>query len=114
MDAIIRIAQEHDLWVVEDAAEAHGAEHRGRKVGSIGKVGMFSFYGNKIVSTGEAAWWSRMTASWPIGPRQGLQLAPYSIQCTVYPRAGLSRPDIERVVAELEAAVRSPKYSGPA
>src|SRR5581483_301487 len=39
--------------VVEDAAEAHGARYRGRPVGSLGAVGTFSFYGNKIVTTGE-------------------------------------------------------------
>jgi perosamine synthetase len=39
--------------IVEDAAEAHGAEYRGRKVGGLGKCGVFSFYGNKIITTGE-------------------------------------------------------------
>ena len=53
MDPILDIAQRHGLAVVEDAAEAHGAEYRGRKVGSIGTVGVFSFFGNKIVTTGE-------------------------------------------------------------
>ncbi len=46
-------ARQHGLFVVEDAAEAHGAEYRQRKVGSIGDVGTFSFYGNKIITTGE-------------------------------------------------------------
>src|SRR5581483_8098019 len=41
------------IRVIEDAAEAHGALYRGRKVGGIGDVGVFSFYGNKIVTTGE-------------------------------------------------------------
>jgi perosamine synthetase len=53
MDAIRAIAREHDLFVVEDAAEAHGAEVNGRRVGSLGLVATFSFYGNKIVTTGE-------------------------------------------------------------
>lgn len=53
MDPILKIAREHHLWVIEDAAEAHGAEYRGHKVGSIGDMGCFSFYGNKIISTGE-------------------------------------------------------------
>jgi perosamine synthetase len=53
MDPILKIAQEHHLWVIEDAAEAHGAEYQGHKVGSIGDIGCFSFYGNKIISTGE-------------------------------------------------------------
>lgn len=53
MDPIMDLAEEHSLVVIEDAAEAHGAEYRKRKVGSIGHVGCFSFYGNKIITTGE-------------------------------------------------------------
>lgn len=53
MPGIVKIAQEHDLWVIEDAAEAHGAEIEGTKVGAIGDIGTFSFYGNKIITTGE-------------------------------------------------------------
>jgi perosamine synthetase len=53
MAPILDIARKHHLWVVEDAAEAHGAEYRGQKVGSLGDMGCFSFYGNKIISTGE-------------------------------------------------------------
>lgn len=53
MDSIMRIARKHGLFVIEDAAEAHGAEYKGKKVGSIGGIGCFSFYGNKIITTGE-------------------------------------------------------------
>ena len=53
MDPILAIARHHALEIVEDAAEAHGAEYRGRRVGGLGKVSTFSFYGNKILSTGE-------------------------------------------------------------
>lgn len=53
MDPIIEIAQRHGLAIIEDAAEAHGAEYKGRRVGGIGTVGVFSFFGNKIVTTGE-------------------------------------------------------------
>jgi perosamine synthetase len=53
MDRILDIARRHGLAVIEDAAEAHGAEYKGRKVGSFGDVGVFSFFGNKIVTTGE-------------------------------------------------------------
>ena len=53
MDPIMKIARRHGLYVVEDAAEAHGAEYKGRKVGGIGDVGCFSFYANKIITTGE-------------------------------------------------------------
>ena len=53
MTKINEIARQHHLWVVEDAAEAHGAEVFGRKVGSLGTCATFSFFGNKIVTTGE-------------------------------------------------------------
>lgn len=53
MDAINSIARRHKLFVVEDAAEAHGAEFHGERVGSLGDVAAFSFYGNKIISSGE-------------------------------------------------------------
>jgi len=53
MDAIMDIAKRHSLVVIEDCAEAIGATYNGRKVGSIGDIGCFSFFGNKIISTGE-------------------------------------------------------------
>lgn len=53
MHAIHEIALRHHLSVVEDAAEAHGAEYGGRRVGSLSDVAAFSFYGNKIISCGE-------------------------------------------------------------
>jgi len=53
MDAIAAIARRHGLWVVEDAAEATFATYRGRPVGSLADAATFSFYGNKIVTSGE-------------------------------------------------------------
>jgi perosamine synthetase len=53
MPAILEIARRHGLAVIEDCAEAHGAEIAGRKVGTFGDAGCFSFYGNKILTTGE-------------------------------------------------------------
>jgi perosamine synthetase len=53
MTAIMNLAHRHGLLVVEDAAEAHGAEVDQQRVGSLGNVGAFSFYGNKIITTGE-------------------------------------------------------------
>ncbi len=53
MDPIIDIAKDHSLFVVEDAAEAHGAEYKGKKVGGFGSISCFSFYGNKTITTGE-------------------------------------------------------------
>lgn len=53
MPAILEVARRHGLFVIEDCAEAHGAAIGGRKVGSFGDAGCFSFYGNKILTTGE-------------------------------------------------------------
>src|SRR5271169_2176939 len=53
MPEICRLARRHSLHVVEDAAEAHGAEVQGRRVGSFGDINCFSFYANKIITTGE-------------------------------------------------------------
>jgi len=53
MDALNEIAARHDLLVIEDCAESHGATVRGRMTGSLGDMGCFSFYANKIITTGE-------------------------------------------------------------
>ena len=53
MDIINKIAAKNNLFVVEDAAEAHGATYKGKKAGSLSDIGCFSFYANKIISTGE-------------------------------------------------------------
>jgi perosamine synthetase len=53
MDPIIELAQRHDLFIVEDAAEQHGQTYRGRPVGSLGHVATVSFYPNKHITTGE-------------------------------------------------------------
>ena len=53
IDAILDIAQRHGLRVIEDACEAVGARWRGQRVGSLGDVGVFAFYPNKQMTTGE-------------------------------------------------------------
>ena len=53
MDPIREIAARHGLLVVEDAAEAIGATYRGRRTGGLGDCAAFSFFGNKIITTGE-------------------------------------------------------------
>jgi len=53
MEDINKIAKKYNLFVVEDAAEAHGATVNGKKVGGLGDAGIFSFYGNKIMTSGE-------------------------------------------------------------
>jgi len=65
MDPILSIARENRLWVIEDAAQAHGAEYKGRRVGSLSDAACFSFYPTKnlgacgeagIIVTGSAEW----------------------------------------------------------
>ena len=53
MDAITDIARRHNLFIVEDAAEAHGATYKGKKSGSFSDIAAFSFFANKNVTTGE-------------------------------------------------------------
>ena len=53
MDPILDIARRHNLFVLEDAAEAHGAEYKEKNAGSLGDIATFSFFGNKIITTGE-------------------------------------------------------------
>lgn len=69
MDAIAELAQEHDLWLVEDCAQAHGAIYKGRPVGSLGHVAAWSFCQDKVMTTGgeggmvttsDTKLWSRM------------------------------------------------------
>jgi perosamine synthetase len=53
MDPVLDLARKHNLVVIEDAAEVHGAEYKGRKCGGLGDISCFSFYANKIITTGE-------------------------------------------------------------
>lgn len=53
MDRLLSIADRYGLDIIEDAAEAHGAVYKGKRVGSFGKMAAFSFYANKIITTGE-------------------------------------------------------------
>ena len=53
MDPVIRIAKKYGLKIIEDAAEAHGQTYKGKPCGSFGNISVFSFYPNKLVTTGE-------------------------------------------------------------
>lgn len=51
MDALLEIARRHDLYLIEDAAQAHGARYKSRLVGTMGQIGCFSFWEDKIITT---------------------------------------------------------------
>jgi perosamine synthetase len=53
LDPILKLAEQHRLFVLEDAAEAVGARYKGRRIGGHGSCATFSFFGNKIITTGE-------------------------------------------------------------
>lgn len=53
MDPLMELSEQYGLHIIEDAAEVHGAEYKGKKCGSIGHINCFSFYANKIITTGE-------------------------------------------------------------
>lgn len=53
MKPILEIGERYGIPVIEDAAEAHGAEYNGQKVGGFGKAASFSFFGNKVITCGE-------------------------------------------------------------
>jgi perosamine synthetase len=53
LDPVLDICRQKGIILIEDAAEAHGAEYRGKKVGTLGDIGCFSFFSNKIITTGE-------------------------------------------------------------
>ena len=53
MDPLIAIARKYNLYIIEDAAEAHGLYYKGKPCGSFGDVSVFSFYPNKLITTGE-------------------------------------------------------------
>ena len=53
MDSVLAIAKKHNLKIIEDAAEAHGQTYKGKPCGSFGDVSVFSFYPNKLITTGE-------------------------------------------------------------
>jgi perosamine synthetase len=53
MDPILEISDKYGLIVIEDSAEVHGAEYKGKKCGALGHISTFSFYANKLLTTGE-------------------------------------------------------------
>ena len=68
MDPILAVADRHGIPVIEDAAQAIGAEYKGRRAGSMGRYGCFSFFPSKNLAPPATAAWSRpRTPQWPNG-----------------------------------------------
>lgn len=53
MDQLLALAKQHNIYLIEDAAQAHGTEYKGKKVGALGDIGCFSFFATKHITTGE-------------------------------------------------------------
>jgi len=56
MDQIIQIAEENNLYIIEDVAESLGATFKNRKLGSLGQISCFSFFANKMITSGDGGW----------------------------------------------------------
>jgi dTDP-4-amino-4,6-dideoxygalactose transaminase len=84
MDPILEIARRHKLVVIEDAAQAHGAEYRGRRAGSIGDIGCFSFYPTKnLGAAGEGGMLTTNNSEWA---RTAALLRSWGEERRYYPR----------------------------
>ena len=112
MDRLMEIARKHDLIVIEDAAEAHGALVRGRKIGSFGDMACFSFYANKIITTGEGgmvltdndALAERLRLLRNLGfttPRFRHEVAGYNFRMTGY-QAAMGVTQLDKIEAIIE------------
>lgn len=75
MDSVLDVAKEYGLYVIEDCAQAHGATYLGRKVGGLGDIGCFSFYANKVITTGEGGMITFNNAEWASNSRNLKSLA---------------------------------------
>jgi perosamine synthetase len=116
MDALDEIASRHGLAVIEDCAESHGATVRGRMTGALGAMGCFSFYANKIITTGEGgmittnddylAGQLRLLRNLAFGtPRFLHQEAGFNFRMTGY-QAAMGRVQLQRIESTIEAKRR--------
>jgi perosamine synthetase len=116
MDRLMDIAERHGLVVIEDCAESHGATCRGRMTGSFGTLGCFSFYANKVITTGEggmvvtddAALAERLRLLRNLGfaqPRYRHELAGHNFRMTGL-QAAMGLAQLERIDARIAAKRR--------
>ncbi len=90
MDPILSIARAHRLLVVEDAAEAHGARYKGRWCGTMSDISAFSFYANKLVTTGEGGMLVTDNDNWAARARSLRDMAHSPLQRFVHTEVGFS------------------------
>lgn len=116
MDALGEIASRHELAVIEDCAESHGATVRGRMTGALGDMGCFSFYANKIITTGEGGMITtnddrladrlRLLRNLAFGtPRFLHQEAGFNFRMTGY-QAAMGRVQLRRIESTIAAKRR--------
>ena len=123
MDPILEIARRHNLIVIEDAAQAHGAEYRGRRAGSMGDIGCFSFYPTK--NLGAAGEGGMLTTNNPEYARTAALLRSWGEEQRYRPRlkgfnyrlpsiqAAILRVKLRRLEAWIEARrARAAEYDG--
>jgi perosamine synthetase len=114
MEAVQELADRHGLLVIDDAAEAHGAQVRGRPIGSFGQMSCWSFYANKIITTGEGGMVTtsddalaerlRSLRNLAYGRRQRLvhEAVGFNFRMTGY-QAALGLSQLRRIEATIEA-----------
>jgi perosamine synthetase len=120
MDRLMEIARRHDLIVIEDCAESHGATVRGKMTGSFGDMACFSFYANKVITTGEGGMVTtndddlaerlRLLRNLAFTkPRFWHQMAGYNFRMTGYAAAlGLAQfHKIEHIISEKRRVART-------
>lgn len=90
MHPIQLIAKQHGLWVIEDAAEAHGAQYKGQLCGAVGDLAAFSFFANKIISTGEGGMLVTNDDGWAERARQLRNMAHAPEKRFVHTELGFS------------------------
>ena len=122
MDRLMDIAKRHRLTVIEDGAEAHGAKIRGKKVGAHGDMACFSFYANKVITTGEGGMVvtnddvlaEQLRLFRNLGftqPRFRHEVAAYNFRMTSY-QAALGQSQLQRIGPTLEKKRRIAEWYG--
>ena len=122
MDAVLGVASRHNLCVIEDAAQAHGAAWRGRRVGALGAAGAFSFQSSKNLNAGEGglvvtddralaerAWSLANVGRVPAGAWYQHEAMGFNLRLTEF-QAALLLAQFERLPAQYETRERNARY----